>query len=356
MGGVANIIRSRGPGYPVLVLVLALSILGSPLALAQRDDRTDIIFFKSGDQVTGEIQDMSLGKLSVRTDSMGTVDIEWDDIERVTSNYEFEIQLANGELYYGSIRPSGEYQFLDITGEASAVTLEHNSIVRITQLEDLFWSRWSGSLDAGFSFKKANQLTTWNLGFAANYRLPKYLTSIRLNSSFTTQEDVEDVNRHVLNFNFNRYFSNSWFVSFPATFQHNSELDLDLRGSGGAGLGRNLIQSDRSNLSLVGGGIFTRENFPDDPSVNSLEALAILNMELFTYDFPKMTWNTFLSVFPSLSDLGRLRLAFVTEFSYEFFPDFTWKVQMFDDYDSDPQATGVETNDFGISTSIGWLF
>jgi hypothetical protein len=287
---------------------------------------------------------------------MGTVEIEWKDIERVTSNYEFEIELGDGELYYGTIRPSGDNQLIDLTGEAGSATLEHMSIVRITQLENSFWSRWYGSLDAGLSFAKANHLTTWNLDFAANYRLPKYLTNIRMNSSFTTQDDTDDVDRHNFNFTFNRYFSNRWFVNFPASFQHNSELSLDLRASGGVGLGRNLIQSNRSNLSLVGGGIFSRENFPDDPSVNSLEALGTLNMEVFTYDFPKLNWSIFLSAFPSLSDLGRFRLAFVSEFSYEFFHDFTWKLTLFDDYDSDPQAQDVETNDFGIATSIGWLF
>lgn len=356
MGDVANITRSRGPGYPVRVLVLVLSILGSPLALAQRDQRTDVILFKSGDRVTGEIKSMALGKLRVRTDSMGTVDIEWKDIERVTSNYEFEIELSDGKMLYGTIRPSSEYQFHDITGDASAITLEHMEIVRIAQLENRFWSRWYGSLDAGLSFAKANRLTTWNLGFKAAYRMPKYLTDIRMNSSFTTQEDTDDVDRHNFNFVFNRYFSSRWFVNFPATFQHNSEINLDLRASGGVGLGRQLIQSNRANLALVGGGIISRENFPDTPSVNSVEAMAALNMAFFTYDFPKLNWSIFLSAFPSLSDPGRLRLAFVSEFSYEFFRDFTWKLTFFDDYDSDPQTVGVDTNDYGIATSIGWLF
>ena len=36
MESLVNTIRSQGPGYSVQVLVLVLSILGSPLALAQR--------------------------------------------------------------------------------------------------------------------------------------------------------------------------------------------------------------------------------------------------------------------------------------------------------------------------------
>ncbi len=287
---------------------------------------------------------------------MGTVDIEWEHIERVTSNYEFEIEVSGGQRYFGSILPSAENQYLDVKSEAGSSTLEHMSVGRITQLENVFWKRWEGSLDAGFSFARANRVTTWNLGFVGNYRLPQYLTNVRGDSSFSGQQDVEDINRHTLNVNFNRYFGNRWFINFPASFHHNSELSLDLRSTGGIGIGRHLIQNNRSSFALVGGSIFSRENFPDDPSVNSVEGMAGLNLEFFTYDFPNIRMSVILTAFPSLSDLGLIRLAFNSEISYEFFRDFVWKVKMFDDFDSDPQTEDTEKNDFGISTSIGWLF
>ena len=339
MGDVANITRSRGSGYSVLVLVLVLSILGSPLALGQRARaRTDVIHLKDGDRVTGEIKELDRGLLRVRTNTMGTVDIEWEHIERVTSNYEFEIELGDGQRYVGSLLPSAENQYLDVTGEAGSFTLEHISVVRITQLENVFWKRWEGSLDAGFSFARANRVTTWNLGFVGNYRLPQYLTRVSVDSYFSKQQDIESVNRHTFKFDFNRYFSHNWFINFPVSFQHNSELNLDLRSSGGVGLGRDLIQTNRSKLWLTGGGIFSRENFPDGPSVNSVEGMASLKAEVFTYDFPNLGVIIGLTAFPSLSNLGRIRLAFVSEFSYEFFRDFVWKVKMFDDFDSDPRS------------------
>ncbi len=84
--------------------------------------------------------------------------------------------------------------------------------------------------------------------------------------------------------------------------------------------------------------------------------MASLNAELFTYDFPKVGVKIVLSAFPSLSDLGRIRLAFTSEPNYEFFRNFVWKVKLFDDFDSDPQTEDTEKDDFGISTSIGYIF
>jgi len=68
MESLVNTTRSRGPGYSVQVLVLVLSILGSPLALAQRA-RTDVIHLKDGDRVTGEIKELDRGLLRVRTNT-----------------------------------------------------------------------------------------------------------------------------------------------------------------------------------------------------------------------------------------------------------------------------------------------
>lgn len=118
----------------------------------------DVIHLRDGDRVTGEIKELDRGLLRVKTNTMGTVDIEWKDIERVTSNYSFEIEVSSGERYVGSILPSAENQYLDVTGEAGFSSLEHMSVGRNTQLENVFWKRWDGSLGVGFSFARANRV------------------------------------------------------------------------------------------------------------------------------------------------------------------------------------------------------
>ena len=195
MGGLPNRTRLRDSRYPVLVLVLVLSILGSPLARAQRE-RTDVILLDNGDRVTGEIEQLEHGLLRVRTNSMGRVDIEWENVEQVTSNYLFEVELSNGDRHVGSILPSDDKQHVDVRGEAGPVKLERMSVIRIAQLENRFWQRWDGSLDVGFSFLRANRLSTWNLGFQGSYRLPDYVTNVRADSNVSDQKNSEKTTRH----------------------------------------------------------------------------------------------------------------------------------------------------------------
>ena len=103
--------------------------------------------------MTGEIKELDRGLLRVRTNTMGTVDIEWEHIERVTSNYEFEIEVSGGQRYFGSILPSEENQYLDITGEAGSSTLEHMSVGRITQLEIRVLEEVGGIAGRGFQLR-----------------------------------------------------------------------------------------------------------------------------------------------------------------------------------------------------------
>jgi hypothetical protein len=64
------------------VLMLACWLAATGIASAQK---TDVVELLNGDRVTCEIQKLSRGKLTVKTDGIGTISIEWDDVERVTS-------------------------------------------------------------------------------------------------------------------------------------------------------------------------------------------------------------------------------------------------------------------------------
>ena len=62
--------------------VCLLALLFSPLA---RAEKTDIVVLKNGDKITGEVKGLERGKLEFSTDSMGTVSIEWEDIQEILS-------------------------------------------------------------------------------------------------------------------------------------------------------------------------------------------------------------------------------------------------------------------------------
>ncbi len=63
-----------------------------------------------------------------------------------------------------------------------------------------------------------------------------------------------------------------------------------------------------------------------------------------------------LAVLPSLSDSGRVRVEFRSRLRREIVKDFFLSLSLYDSYDSDPPVIGVERNDWGLTSSLGWSF
>jgi hypothetical protein len=59
-------------------------------------EKTDIVILKNGDRITCEVKSLSRGMLTVKTDSMGTVDIKWPDVDKITTKYLFTVQDTAG--------------------------------------------------------------------------------------------------------------------------------------------------------------------------------------------------------------------------------------------------------------------
>ena len=76
------------------------------VAPAHARDKTDIIWLANGDRFTGEIKQLLHGKLQLKTDSAGTLSIEWDDIARIESNFQFQFERTDGTRITGRIGES----------------------------------------------------------------------------------------------------------------------------------------------------------------------------------------------------------------------------------------------------------
>ena len=77
-------------------------LAGQPLAAAEK---TDVVFLKNGDRITGEVKALEHGRLTFKTDSMSTIYIEWEDVERLTSTQNLEVELKTSEKFFGTLDP-----------------------------------------------------------------------------------------------------------------------------------------------------------------------------------------------------------------------------------------------------------
>ena len=72
-----------------MIIFFAILLTGDVLA----HSKTDVIVLENGSSIKGEIKGLLAGKLSFGTDSMGTVQVEWEDVVAVTSDFGYEVRL-----------------------------------------------------------------------------------------------------------------------------------------------------------------------------------------------------------------------------------------------------------------------
>jgi len=322
--------------------------------------RTDVVVLGNGDTITGEIKKLERGRLQYKTDDMGTIYIEWDKIARITSKDFFEIELTTGQRFFGSMEETSEKGRMHMVSTLLDITLDMSSVVLITPLKATFWSRLNGFIDLGFSYTKADRLTTWTGSGEVNHRSRKHHVKVHGSSYLSHKETEDSTTRNTLGIQFYRFFGKRWSYMGLGKLEQNTELGLNLRSSVGGGVTRNIIQTNRINFLVMAGAVFSRERFIDEDDVtNSAEAMGAVQFELFQYDDPKVDITADFAVFPSMTLLGRFRTSFNTRLQIEFFKDFFWSLTYFDNYDSDPQTVGdkdLTKHDYGITTGIGWSF
>lgn len=349
-----------------LATILLIAIASAP-TLARK--KIDVIVLENGDTVTGEIKSLGQGLLMLSTDFMGTVSIEWEHIREVQSTQIFEVETVTGARYFGPLSSMPDLKMLTVPSGTEVVSLQHMEVVRVDQIESSLAGRLNGSMDFGYSFARAKRETQLTLNADSSYRTRRYEASARYGGSFSRQKDQEDRARNDLLGTFSRRLKNRWFLESLGQYQKNDELGLERRTTFGGGVGRDLVQNNRWEFSVLGGAGWTRERFTNDSEPepfessstdrNSAEGLGVLTLKAFRYDQPKMNVALSLAAIPSLSQLGRLRLEFNASLRFELFKDFFWGANAFDSFDSDPPDSGRqarEKNDFGVSTSIGYSF
>ncbi|HWZ85385.1 MAG TPA: DUF481 domain-containing protein [Thermoanaerobaculia bacterium] len=330
-----------------------LLVLFAPPALAQK---TDVIVLANGDRVTCEIKSYSLGRLTVSTDIASDISVKWNKIQAITSDKRFEIETTDGVMHYGKLAPSTPPGKLDVVSATGTESLAFMAVVRINPIYQSFWRRWDGSLDLGFNYTQANQFVQFTLNADATFRRPTFLASVTLSSFFTSQQGVPSSQRANLSILYEKFLSDRWFVTGFGGLDRNLDLGLDLRGSIGAGVGRDLVQTNRTTVTTIVGIMGDREQPVDGATTSNVTAVVAGKYSTFTYDFPKLTFNASLAIYPYLNDLGRVRLEANAYVKREIVKDFYLSLSLFDSFDSRDPSTQQAKNDWGPVLAIGWTF
>ena len=336
---------------PKAVLVLGLAGLG--LAAEARAAKTDLVVMLNGDRITCELKILQRGKLQVKTDGLGTIDVEWNRVKSVTAGGLFEVEDLLGHLFFGSLQPSLEDGRLDVVGLAGTQTVDVGLVVRIQQLRTGFWKRLSGSLDIGFSHTASSELTQFSLDASLRFRRPTFQFQLDASSLLTRQPDAPETRRNSLGLGYIRFRENRQVAFGRVSLDQNRQLGYELRASLRGGYGKYLLRSQRNEV-LAAVGLNVNHEVPvEGAPTENLEGLLALGWESFAFSFPKTDVSVQLLVYPSFSQWGRWRFDLDARVKREIFRDFSVSLRGYDNFDSAPTTGGASRNDWGVTLAVG---
>ncbi len=335
---------------PLLLFVFSFR----PWATAR--EKSDVVILKNGDRITCEIKTLARGMLTAKTDSMGTVQIKWQDVDRITSSFVFKVRDSQGNIYIGSLQSLQEGKRIQIAGGEPAKELDHLEVVQMEALEGSLWKRFSGSVDLGYTFTKAGDRTQFNFSGDATYRTEHYSGQLKYSSTLGTSNGATDADRKVANLIGTRDFSGKWLAYAQANFEHNLELQLDRRVSFLGGPGYKIQQSNRSMITAIGAAAFTRESYYGQDVVENAEGFFGLDAQFFKLYSPKVDIVNQFVFLPNFTTRGRRRIELNTKLRLEVWKDFFVTLTFYDSYDSMPPAKKASTNDYGFTTGLSWSF
>ena len=345
----------NGPGGWRVILPAAFVIvvvLDTP-ASAQK---TDIVTLANGDRITGEVSTLSRGQLEYKTDDQGTLYIEWDKIATVTSTGQFEVGTSDGQRFVGSLG-SEPGRVLLVVATTGTERLLMTDVTIITKIGRSFWTKLDGSIDVGFSYTKSSDVAQLNLNSNTLYRSPSFEARLSASGTATQTSDEEGRDdRGTVQATYLRYRGNKWFVGGGAGVETNESLGIKIRSQLSAGVGQRLVNTNRAQLSLLGGLSVNDEHGVDTEPTQNVEAIMTFRTSYYAYDFPKTNIDVGFQYFPSLSDFGRQRIQFDSSFRREIWKDVILAVNMFDTFDSQPPSADADQNDIGVVLSFGWSY
>ena len=336
-----------------LAAALLASIIVSTTAAAA--DKTDIMLFKNGDRLTGEVKTLDRGKMSFDTDAMGVIKVEWDDIAQLYSTATFEVALEDGARLYGSLVETTRPSEIRLQTDTTTLDLPIDTVVRMTPIKSTLIDRMTMSVDVGYSLAKANKLEQSNVGYDFGYRDAKRQITFSFDGSTSSSENDAPSTRVFSGFNYRRFNADRIWDPFGiAQMERNDELGIDRRVSAGVGTSRWLRDTNESRIAFGGGLVRSWED--DNAAVETqedTEALVTMDFEWFHYDEPELDVSTKFSLYKRLSGSREPRGNLDVNFKWEIFKDFYWSFSFYYTFDRQTE-TGTPTNDYGSFVSLGW--
>jgi hypothetical protein len=318
--------------------------------------KVDRVVLRNGDGLLGEVVSLLHGRLTFKTDSMGTITIEWPDVVAIDTKYQFTIETTDGQKLEGALGTAPDSSSLIIEGPRGEMKIGRSEIAQLTQLDRIFWNRIDGSFSVGFNYAKATEILLLQSRLDTKYRATGLVVGLEGAANVSRSEDSDTQEAYNLGTGLRLLRSGERFWGMGLSWERNQDLGIKGRVQLMGGVGWYLHRGAESEVATFVGLNGNQEwEVGAEESEQKPEALFGADLRIFRFRDPETSLVTDLMIKPSLTQSGRYRVSYDLTLSREIVSDLTTDLSYYADYDSEPPQD-AEKLDSGVSISIGYKF
>ena len=319
---------------------------------------------KNGDRLTGEIKWIDAGTIYLSLDYVdGTIAVQWSKVARLESTQQFIIKTQGGAVHNGTIKtvetPENEPLKLRVTDKSDeSVVLDRSEIVKLDQTSESFWKRMNGAINLGTTYTRGNQTVQYNLAAQAQYLRERWNAQSNISSNLSGSSGVRTSTRNQFGFGAEHLLPwNNYFYSGLGSFMQGSEQQIKLQTNFGGGIGRYFKNTNRISFSVLAGLAWQSTEY-DQSAVpiarqNVAAAMVVTNLKVFR--FKKTNLGVTASMFPAVSEPGRVFFDTNATYYVKLFNNLSWNLTFYGNWDNRPPAN-FPGSDYGSSSGLSWTF
>ena len=338
------------------------SVLAQDPALAQ-----DRVTLTSGEVLTGTIKSMADGELVFDSTVIGEVKVPMDKVSDLVTKEQIRLQSKSGDLNVRARVAGIEGGNLRLVGELPTFSLAELGKINPPDKE----AEWEGSLNVGATWTNGNS-DRRAAAVAFNAALRRIQDRITVDASWNYAEDKDNdptsatfrswtlsERRADAGIKYDYYLTKKWYAFVNSRVLGDTLADIQLRYSGGVGLGYTWIEDADTTFLTEVGIAYVNESYRT-PGTESVDYMAARVAYKLTHSFSEDTKLVHgVEAYPSVEDADDIYLQAKTELSTKLSGNLVASLAHVLDYDNTPSVTAARTFervDNRVILGVGWTF
>jgi putative salt-induced outer membrane protein YdiY len=314
--------------------------ISSSLLLFAADVFADKVGLDNGDSLTGTVVKLEGGKLTLKTDYAGSIDIVTSKITSLVTDQPVEVHTTGGEVLKGTLKVVEPGKLIVDTPEREAATVDWTKVAAINPPPQ---GVWSGNITVGGNRQSGNtERSSVSVSAAAERKTDRDRMTAGFLYNYGEEKSQITARNTYANAKYDYFFTKKLYGYFGLELLNDEFQDIQLRTVAGPGLGYQIWDDPVKALAVEAGVSYFSENRKVGQDTDYFAARLGLN---FRYNLFKLViFSDSLLYYPSLERFSNYRIRNEAALTTPLGVRWSLKLANIYQYDSEP-SPGFQSTD-----------